>query len=107
MKKIIISSALASSLLLPLMASAAVFATGTIGQILGNIQNALLGFLGAAVVIALLIAAFYFVMSQGDEAKVKLARQFVLWALVGGAVGLLAIVLLNFVAGIVGGGASF
>jgi hypothetical protein len=107
MKKIAIISASATIALLPLVAFAASFASGNIGDVLTNIQNTLLSLLGVVIVIALLIAAFYFVTAQGDETKLGTARKFVLWALVGGAVGLMAIVLLNLVATIVGGGAAF
>lgn len=103
MKKLISISSATAVLLTPALLFAAGFAGGTIGDVLERITSWLLWLLGAVVVIAIIIAAFYFVTAQGDSEKVGKARSFVLWALVGLAVGLLALVLVNLVATITGG----
>ena len=57
---------------------------------LDNIINWLFGILLVVAVLFLMLAAYFFVTSQGDAEKVKTARNFVLYALIGVAVAIAA-----------------
>jgi len=105
MKKIITNSVIVGSLLAPVFVLATQFAPQNLDlvNIINKIAAWLLSILVASCGVALVYAGFLFVTSQGDEGKVKTARQFVLWALVGLAVGFLAWVLVNFTAVLTGG----
>jgi len=72
--------------------------------VVGSIINWLFAILIAIAVVALIIAAIYFVTAQGDADKVKTARQFVIYAIVGVAIGFIAKALVMFAGYIVGGG---
>ncbi len=61
------------------------------------IANWLFTILMALAAIAIIGAAFMFIGSQGDEEKMKTARTWVLYALIGVLVALLAQVLVNFI----------
>ncbi len=69
---------------------------------LEKVINYLFALLIIVAVIFLLIAGILFVTAQGDPDKVKKARDFVLWALIGVIVGVLAYALVNFVQSMVG-----
>jgi hypothetical protein len=58
-------------------------ATGTFVTILENIANFLKALGAAMCVICLILAGFYFMTAGGDEKKLALARQMILWAVVG------------------------
>jgi len=111
MKKILTGLATLGVLTAPL----AVFGASTMvttslccgpNTIVDNITNWLFAILIAIAVISLIIAAIYFVTAQGDEAKIKTARQFVIYAIVGVVVGIIAKALVMFAGSIVGGGAT-
>jgi len=68
---------------------------------LNNIVDWLFTILLIVAVIAILIAAFFFITSAGDPEKVKTARQFVIYALIGVVIAVLAKGLVNFVSSIV------
>lgn len=100
MRKIFLSLILISLLVMPTIGLALTIPQTT-GQtttlpekdvfvVLNNIANWLFYILVLIAVIAILIAAFLFVTSSGDPEKVGSARQFILYALVGIMVGLLA-----------------
>ncbi|MEA3344363.1 MAG: hypothetical protein U9Q16_01655 [Patescibacteria group bacterium] len=57
-------------------------------DLLQTLANWLLTILLIVAAIFIIIAGFYFVTAMGDPAKVATARQFVLYALIGVAVGL-------------------
>lgn len=61
-----------------------------VNRILENVRNFIYGILGAIVVIMLIWAGITFVTAEGDPNKTKKARDRVLYAVVGIAVGLLA-----------------
>lgn len=71
---------------------------------LDTVVSYLFGLLIIVATIFLVVAGILFVTAQGDPDKVKKARDFVLWALIGVIVGVLAYVLVNFVQGMVGAG---
>ncbi len=69
------------------------------GQLIPTIQvigNWLFSLLMAVAAIAIIIAAFLFITSGGDPDKVATARQWVIYALAGVIVALLAQVLVNW-----------
>jgi len=57
---------------------------------LDNISNWLFAILLAVAVMAIIVAAYMFVTASGDPDKVKTARNFVLYALIGVIVALVA-----------------
>jgi len=125
MKKVLLSSVLLVALLaVPTVASAwciggvlgnSCGSTGTtvsnaptqapnndVMSVLENITNWLFAILLVVAAISIIIAAFNFVTAQGDPDKVKSARQFVLYALIGVLVAILARGLVALVATIGG-----
>ena len=69
---------------------------------LNSIINWLFAFLLIIAALFLIVAGFYFVTAQGDADKVKTARQFVLYALIGVLIGFLAkglVILVGFIVG--------
>jgi len=64
--------------------------TNDVMSVLNNITNWLFAILLIVAAIAIIIAAFTFVTAQGDPEKVKTARQFVIYALIGVLVAILA-----------------
>ena len=94
MKKVVTGLMVSALLTVPVLALAqtAVPEAPTVDVILSlqNIINWLFGILLIVAVIFLLIAAYYFVSSQGDPEKVKTARNFVLYTLIGVAVAVAA-----------------
>ena len=95
MKKIILSLALISLISIPVLASAA--EKLKIEIVLERITNWLLGILLSVAVIFFIIAGFYFVTSFGDPERTKKARYFVIWALVGVAVGIASKAMVTFI----------
>ncbi len=95
MKKIILSLILISLVSLPVIGLAAEKKL-KIETILDRITNWLLGILLAVAVIFLIIAGYYFVTARGDPDAIQKARNFVLWAFVGVAVGLAAYAFMTF-----------
>ena len=68
---------------------------------LNSIVNWLFTVLLIVAVIFILIAAFNFITAAGDPEKVKTARQFVIYALIGVVVALLARGLITFVQNVI------
>jgi magnesium-transporting ATPase (P-type) len=66
---------------------------------IGNIINIMIGVIGIAAVIMLIIGGFRYVFSQGDEKGVKGAKDTILYAIIGIVVALLAFAIVNFVLG--------
>jgi len=59
-------------------------------QIINIVLNFLWPIFVGFAVIMFLVAGFYFMTAQGDPGKIANARSFVLWAIVGVVVGVLA-----------------
>ena len=94
-KKIV--TLLASSVLFALPVAALAFNAGAlpgtnanIGALIDNVFNLIWPIFMAVAVIMFLIAGFLFLTARGDPAKVKDARNAVIWGSVGVGVGLLA-----------------
>ena len=67
--------------------------------LLGNIINIMLGIIGVAAVIMLIIGGFRYVFSQGNEKAVSGAKDTILYSIIGIVVALLAFAIVNFVLG--------
>ena len=66
-------------------------------QNLALVVNVLLFIIGAIAVIVIIIGGLKYVTSDGDSAKVKSAKDTILYAIVGIIIALLAYALVNFV----------
>jgi phosphoglycerol transferase MdoB-like AlkP superfamily enzyme len=111
MKKILSGLILVSLSVLPLIALAqrvgplpgyTVAPESDIWEVLDRITNWLFSILLVVAVIFIIIAAFQFITAGGDPTKVASARNWVLYALIGVAVALLARGLVTFVSRILG-----
>ncbi len=71
-------------------------------NLLDKIISYLFGIFLAFAVIFFIIAAFNFITAQGEPEKVKRARDFVLWALIGVLVAFVSRGLIEFIKGLVG-----
>lgn len=66
-------------------------------QVLEKVTNWLFAILLIVAAIFIIMAGYFFVTAQGDPDKVKTARNFVLYALVGVLVGFVAKALVMFI----------
>lgn len=106
MKKVILSLVLTSLLVIPAIGFAAEqvpsgfcsFATGSadLNSILGRICGVVFGVGMFIVVVFIVIAGIYFVMAKGDPDKIKTARDFLLYAIIGAAVMFAAAAIIAF-----------
>jgi len=55
----------------------------TFGDMINRIINILLYISFGIAPIMIIVAGFYFVTAMGDEAKIKKAKQIILWTLIG------------------------
>ena len=104
MKKTILISVVLGCLVLPLIVGAVALpveqtdpSTLSFEKMIDRLADWLLGILLSVAVIFLIIAGFFFVTARGDTDKVTTARNFVLYALVGVAVGVASYALVKFV----------
>lgn len=67
-----------------------------------NIANTLLLILGVVAVVMIIIGGFRYVLSAGDAAAIKSAKNTVLYAVVGLVIALLSFTIVNFVISKVG-----
>lgn len=72
----------------------------------GNIINILIGVIGVAAVIMLIIGGFQYVFSAGNEKGTKAGKDTILYAIIGIVVALLAFAIVNFVLGGLSGGSK-
>ncbi len=68
-------------------------------EIVGGIINVFLGFLGIVFLVLLLYAGFSWMTAQGDETKIKKARDMITNAIVGLIIVVAAFAISNFVLG--------
>ena len=102
MKKYLLSVIILSLVLTPALASAQdILRDNDFIDALNSIVNWLFTILLIVAVIFILIAAFNFITAAGDPEKVKTARQFVIYALIGVVVALLARGLVGFAINVV------
>lgn len=110
MKKNLVKNLIAISsialLALPLLAMAQALppvvpaSTKSVAEVLNTLALAILAILGAAAVLFIVVAGFQFLTAGGDPEKVTAARDKVVYALVGIAVGALAWALIRVIIGI-------
>jgi len=62
-----------------------------------NIINVIIGFLGLAAVIVIILGGVQYTTSAGDPGKVKKAKDTILYGIVGLVIALLAFAIVNFV----------
>ena len=78
---------------------AGISSTKTLPEILGNIINVVLGFLGIVFLVLLLYAGFMWMTAQGDEKKVDKARTMISQSIIGLIIIVAAFAISNFVLG--------
>lgn len=66
-------------------------------NVVGQAIRIALGALAAIAILIIVVAGFQFALSQGDQAKVKTARQTILYAVVGLVLAVSASVIVTFV----------
>lgn len=115
-KKIMLSTGIAATLMLPMAALAAGNLTvddlgvgavgntiklgeGDVRETAGNIINVALGFLGIIAVIVVLIGGFKWMIAGGDEGKTKEARGWIISGIIGLAIILSGWAVTSFVIG--------
>ena len=76
--------------------------SGSIIDAVTNIVNALLGFAAVVAVIFVIIGGVRYITGQGDEDAIELAKNTVLYALIGLIIIALSAVVVNFIIGSVG-----
>ena len=84
-------------MMLPIVAMAALGPGTTPAQILLAIKNLVVIIFTAAAIIYFLVYDIMFLMARGEPGAVATARQGVLWGVVGVAVGILAIFIVDIV----------
>lgn len=76
-------------------------------DVLKNVINWMLGLVGFAALIALIIGGFRMIVDFGNEEQVKKAKTTILWAVIGLAVVILSYAIINIVVSdILGGNAA-
>ena len=71
----------------------------SIGQLAKNITNTLLLLIGIVAVIMIIIGGFQYIMSTGDQNRTRVAKDTILYAVIGLVVAVLAYSIVNFVLG--------
>lgn len=69
----------------------------TAEQIIKNITNTLAFVAGALAVIAIIVGGIMYITSAGDEKRVEMAKNTILYAVVGMVIAILAYAIANFV----------
>jgi hypothetical protein len=67
--------------------------------ILGNIVSILLGLVGSLALLALVLGGVMYVVSLGDEAKTKKAKNVIFWAIGGLSIAILSFAIIKTVTG--------
>lgn len=69
------------------------------GALLNGVLGTVYWVAGVVAVIVIIIAGIFYAISEGDAAKIKRAKDAILYAVVGLAVVMMAFVITNFVVG--------
>lgn len=69
------------------------------GSVIDSVLNIVYMAAGIVAVIVIIVSAIFYVISQGDAAKIKRAKDGILYSIVGLVVVMLAFTLTNFVIG--------
>lgn len=78
--------------------------SGDIGVVMSNIIKIVIAVIGIVAVIVIIISGVTFLTSQGDPAKVKRAKDTILYAVLGLILSVLAYTIVNFVSGAINPG---
>ncbi len=73
----------------------------TLPSIIINIINVVIGVLGLAAVVFIVIGGISYMTSSGEAAKIEKARKTILYALIGLGICVLAFAIVNFAVGII------
>lgn len=73
--------------------------TDPLPKVIQNILNAIIGVLGVAAVIFIIVGGVSYMTSSGDSAKTKKAKDTILYAVIGLIICVLAFAIVNFVVG--------
>jgi hypothetical protein len=79
--------------------SAGIGSGGGLTQMVGNLINVALGFLGVVFLVLMLYAGFLWMTAQGDDTKVKKAKDMIFQAIIGLIIIVAAYALTSFVMG--------
>jgi hypothetical protein len=85
------------------VASGGGLTSNSIGKILTDIMNWVLGILGVGAIISFVIAGILYLTAAGDESKTEKAKGMMTYAIVAVVVALVGYVVINTVAGLLGG----
>lgn len=69
----------------------------TVPQLIANITNILVFLVGAISVVMIIVGGFRYVVSQGDSAATKQAKNTIMFAVIGVVVALVSYAVVNFV----------
>ncbi len=71
----------------------------TIGKTIHDFGQSLVGFVGAASLIAMIVGAFMYAVSHGNERTVETAKKTIMYAIIGIGVALMAELIIQFAIG--------
>jgi len=83
--------------------SASTLANASFYSIVERVMNWLLGFIGVLGVVAFVIAGIMYLTAAGDEGQTEKAKGIMMYAIIGLVIALIGLVVVNAVAGLVGG----
>jgi len=75
---------------------------GTLLETVKNVLNTVYLWIGIIAVVVIIIGGYKYTMSQGDAAKVKSAKDTIMYAVIGLIVALAAFAITNFILGAMG-----
>ena len=81
--------------------------TGGLYDIIKRVMNLLLSFIALLGIIMLIVGGIYYMTSSGEEEQIEKAKKVVTYAIIGIAVALLGLVIVNAVAYIIYGTTTF
>lgn len=65
--------------------------------VIQGIVNVAIGVIGIAAVVVIVMAGQRYITAQGDPGKLKMAKDMILWGIIGLVVALLAYAIVNFI----------
>ncbi|MEI6170033.1 MAG: hypothetical protein WCP56_03475 [Candidatus Saccharibacteria bacterium] len=112
MKKLLATSLIILGLLTPLSAKAQEIIKSdqipvelqgpTVSELIANVLTILFFVAGAASVIVIVVAGIIFAVSAGDEKKIKMAKDSLLYAVIGLVISMSAYAITSFITGRLG-----
>jgi hypothetical protein len=74
-----------------------IFGAPNIGEVIMNVIKFILGILGAATILAIIVGGLRYVMSGGNEQQIEGAKKTLLYAIIGFVVVILAYTIVTFI----------